>query len=101
MFKQSIIEQVAIHREQSDGKRYYVTPDGNKYPSVTTITAQIAKEGIKQWRARIGAEKANKITAQASRRGTGVHKLCEKYVKNEELDFKKEPPINLFLFKLT
>ncbi len=99
MFKQSIIEQVELHREQSDGKRYYVTPDGNKYPSVTTITGQIAKDGIKQWRARIGAEKANKITAQASRRGTGVHKLCELYIKNEELDFKKVPPINLFLFK--
>ncbi len=99
MFKQSIIEQVELTREQSDGKRFYLTPEGQKYPSVTTVTSQISKKGIAQWRARVGAETANKITSRASRRGTGVHKLCELYIQNEELDFKKVPPIELFLFK--
>ena len=32
-----------------DGKRHYVTPNGN-YPSVTTVTSLAIKDGIKAWR---------------------------------------------------
>jgi genome maintenance exonuclease 1 len=99
MFKQSIIEQEELTREQTDGKRFYVTPNGDKYPSVTTITSQIGKRGILEWRARVGEENANKITARASRRGTGVHKLCEMYIQNQDIDYKKVPPLEFFLFK--
>lgn len=99
MFKQSILEQAELQRESVDGQRYYVTPDGKKYPSVTTVSGLSKKQGIIEWRKRVGDEKANKITSQASRRGTAVHKLCEKYIQNEDIDFKKVQPLNLFLFK--
>ena len=50
MFKQSIIEQVELHREQSDGKRYYVTPDGNKLFFVSARMGSVGgKKSIGNW----------------------------------------------------
>ena len=68
-----------------DGKRYYVTPSGSKLPSVTTVVGAQKKQAIMEWRRRVGEEVANKISRQATSRGTNVHTLCEKYLNNEEL----------------
>ena len=66
-----------------DGKRYYVTPDGKKLPSVTTVVGAQKKEAIMAWRRRVGDEVANKISRQATSRGTNMHTLCEYYLNNE------------------
>ena len=68
-----------------DGKRYYVTPSGNKLPSVTTVIGAQKKEAIMAWRKRVGEEEANKISRKASSRGTNVHTLCEQYLNNDKL----------------
>ena len=39
-------ELTAVH---VDGKRYYVTPAGAKYKSVSTVVGSINKEAIKEW----------------------------------------------------
>lgn len=84
--------------QNEDGKRWYVTPEGNKYPSVTTVLSYFKKKGISEWRKRIGEEAANKIARQASMRGTNVHFLCEDYLNNKP-DFKdKHVPSNINLF---
>jgi hypothetical protein len=67
----------------SDGKRYYLTPDGKKLPSVTTVVGAQKKQAIMEWRQRVGEEVANKISKQATSRGTNVHTLCEYYLNNE------------------
>ena len=64
-----------------DGRRVYVTPDGNKYPSVTSVTGLQAKKGIEQWRKRVGTEEADRITNRALSRGTRIHEHCENYLK--------------------
>lgn len=69
--------------------RIYVTPNGNKYPSITTILSLRSRDIIQAWRARVGAEEANRISRHATTRGTAVHNLVEKYLKNEEITFKK------------
>jgi genome maintenance exonuclease 1 len=66
-----------------DGKRYYVTPDGKKLPSVTTVVGAQKKQSIMEWRRRVGDEVANKISRQATSRGTNMHTLCEYYLNNE------------------
>lgn len=76
-----------------DGTRYYVTPEGNKYPSVTTVLAEYNRKFIYEWRQRVGEETANKISRQASTRGTKLHKACEDYLNN------KEPTLNTPLEK--
>ena len=73
-----------LKTENVDGKRHYVTPDGNKYISITTLLSNLSKAGIQKWRNRVGAEEANRISTKASRQGTGVHSICESYIKNED-----------------
>lgn len=63
--------------------RVYVTPSGFKYPSVTTVLSPYGKKALFEWRERVGAEEANRVAAKASRRGTALHKVCEKYLLNE------------------
>lgn len=67
-----------------DGTRVYNTPSGKRYPSVTTITGAAKFRELMAWRKRVGEEEANKISSRASRRGTRVHTLCEKYLLNQQ-----------------
>ena len=76
--------QETMSRVQEDGKRYYQTPEGQKYPSVTTVTGLLSKDHIKLWRKRVGEETANKITKQATTRGTKMHNIFEQYLRAEE-----------------
>lgn len=69
-------------RDSPDGRRY-VTLDGNAYPSVTTVLSILNEESIAKWRARVGEEEANRVGNRAATRGTAVHSLIEKYLKNE------------------
>lgn len=68
--------------------RMYPTPEGKKYPSITTVLSILSQDAIRAWRARVGEEEANKISHRASTRGTAVHSIIEKYVDNEE-EFSK------------
>ena len=59
-----------------DGKRMYEFEGiDDKFPSVTTVTGLLNREHIKLWRKKVGEEKANKITAQATKRGTNFHQF--------------------------
>ena len=87
-----------LKTENVDGKRHYVTPDGNKYISITTLLSNLSKAGIPAWRKRVGAEEANRISTKASRQGTGVHSICESYIKNEDgfLDGRMPNEVEMF-----
>lgn len=85
--------------ETINGKRFYVTPGGNKYPSVTTITSQYNKQSIMEWRKRVGEEEANRISSKAAGRGTRVHTLCENYLNNQEDYLQKQMPDAIVMFK--
>lgn len=77
-----------------DGKRYYKTPDGQLYPSVTTVTSSFKKQYIEEWKARVGEQEANRISRKATTRGTALHLMCENYLANKP-DYKRGamPPI--------
>ena len=64
--------------------RVYCTPTGNRYPSITTVLSILSEDGIREWRARVGEEEANRVSRVASSRGTQVHNIIEKYLRNEE-----------------
>ena len=63
-------------------KRYYITPEGNEYPSITTVLSNRGKEGLYEWRKRVGDDVANYISQKAMKRGTAVHQMCEDYLNN-------------------
>jgi len=79
-------------QENVDGTRCYVTPTGEKYPSVTTVLADYKKQELMEWRARVGEAKANEISRKATTRGTSVHKALEMYLKNEAVPIREMLP---------
>jgi genome maintenance exonuclease 1 len=83
-FEHKPLPRLEIPRTEIDGKRYYITPSGDKYRSVTTILSQLSKEGIQAWREKVGDVEANRISSTASRRGTKLHTMMEDYVGNVE-----------------
>ncbi len=71
-----------LAREQINGYRHYVTPNGYA-PSVTTILSNTKSEESKKilddWIAAVGTQTAEKIKTEAANVGTVVHKLLEEY----------------------
>lgn len=92
------IELPHITRKTTEQGRRYFTPTGEAYPSVTTVLGILSRASIAAWRKRVGEEEANRISSQAARRGTAVHKICENYLDNKEDFSEGQQPSNMFMF---
>ena len=68
-------------------KRFYETPEGKLYPSITTVLQKKKMVGLSEWRKRVGEDVANYIARTAAQRGTKVHKICEDYLNNMDSDY--------------
>lgn len=97
MFTHKSVSLDELTTQTLDGKRFYATPDGKLYPSVTTVMSILNKDAIMEWRRRVGEEVANKISSRAARRGTKMHTVCENYLLNK--DVSKTMPDTMALFK--
>jgi len=73
-------------RSDTEGKgRTYDVQDQTALASVTTILGETKdKSFLKEWRKRIGEEKAKKIVADASKRGTSMHHIIEGWVSGQQ-----------------
>lgn len=98
MFKLELYEGFELERVESDKGRYYKTPEGALYPSVTTILQEVYPKDLSGWIERVGEAEATKITNKAASRGTRIHKMCEDYVLNR-FNPSKHMPFHLGLFK--
>jgi len=87
MFKHVPVELPTITATTTGGVRLYETPEGNKYPSITTVLSVRSKTGLMEWRKRVGNEVANHIAKTAAARGTKVHHMCEDYLNNMRYNF--------------
>ena len=85
-----------ITTETIKGKRFYITPEGKKYPSITTVLSGRNSEGLVKWRESVGNDVANQIMRTAAKRGTAVHELAENYLNNEELSKQDVLPLAMF-----
>ncbi len=96
-------DSIKLPVKQIDGKRYYTTPEGKSYPSVTTVTGLMNRVWIKKWREAVGEEKANKISGKAMARGSRYHKLQEDFINNEltEERINALTPLDLMMFNQT
>ena len=74
---------------ETNGKREYVTPEGNKYPSVTTVTGWQKRAFFAEWRRKHPEE-----SKYALSRGNEFHKMIEVLLENKEVvpstDFKTQ-----------
>ena len=70
-------------RSLIDGKRHYDIGE-EKLPSVTTILSatqsEEKKKSLADWRARMGAQSADRVRDIAAMRGTAMHKFLECYI---------------------
>lgn len=64
------------------GKRFYTTPENNKYPSITTVLGDEPKPWLDSWKAALGKDKAAAETKRCADRGTALHKMVEDYLNN-------------------
>ena len=97
-FDLQYLPEYALPTETVNGKRHYITPDGNRYPSVTTVLSTMSSDGIAAWRKRVGEEAANKVSTQASGRGTKVHQIAEDYLRNKDNYLDGHMPANIETF---
>lgn len=78
-----------LTREESSGKRFYLTPDKEMLPSVTTVLditkSDESKLALENWKKAIGEDKAKKIVTEAASRGTRMHKYLENHINGEQL----------------
>jgi hypothetical protein len=78
--------------EELNGKRHYISPNGIKLPSVTTVLGHFKTAAILEWRNRVGAKEADYVMRRAGVRGTKFHALMERYLGNEQNIFEGVMP---------
>ena len=79
-------EYPQLERVDLEIGRHYLDSKNNPVPSVTTVLSATSKSknGIAQWRNRVGDEEADRIIKQSTDIGSSVHEAIEKYLKGEE-----------------
>ena len=75
------------------GSRFYQSPNGEKYPSVTTVTGWEKNEFFAKWRAENPKESKRVLN-----RGNFLHDLIERYLNNEDINLLSESPTVASLF---
>jgi genome maintenance exonuclease 1 len=98
------LTSIELIAEMVEGRRLYSVPSGGKYPSITTVLScnPEKKASIAKWRARVGAEKAQRISTRAASRGTDFHSITEDYLNNRYDENKyKDKHLPLMMFKNT
>jgi len=102
MFQHVDISLPQLERETIDGVRYYKVPSDDeliKLVSITSVTSHFNKHIFENWRKKVGEEEANRVTKQATSRGTDMHTLVEHYLQNDDYD-SEVLPISKFLFQI-
>jgi len=87
----SIIELDTTYR---NNKRWYKIPNGELYPSVTTVTGWGKRAFFAEWRRKNPEESKLSLS-----RGTAFHSLVENYLNNDEDFLKGQSSDCMFLFE--
>ena len=101
MFEHVDLDLPKLSRETIDGVRYYSVPDEDellKLVSITSVTSHHNKEIFVKWRKKVGDAEADRITRQATSRGTDTHTLTEAYLYNKDLP--EVQPLSKMLFQI-
>ena len=79
----------------STGRRY-ITPNGDEYPSVTTVLGRIPNPGLEAWKKQVGEDEARRIVSTSALAGTQLHEMCECYLLGEDVPEYGRGPKMLF-----
>ncbi len=74
-----------LERIDTEIGRHYLDSTNNPVPSVTTVLSGTSKskDGLIQWRNRVGDEEADRVIKQSTDIGTAVHEAIEKFLNKE------------------
>jgi hypothetical protein len=75
--------------------RWYKTPEGHWYPSITTVLKLLSEDGIKAWRERVGEEEADRVSQHACERGTAMHDILEHFCLGKPIPEDHEEALRL------
>ncbi len=96
LFKHDFLNLPAIYNEDTPNGRFYCTPNGDRYQSVTTFLGRFSdNDWLQAWKDRVGEDKANRVSTQAKGRGTAVHSILEQVVLNNPQFARGHMPNNL------
>lgn len=100
MFRHNLIDLPSLKRVDGE-TRYYETPGGKFYPSVTSILGKMMDkgDGLQKWIDLVGKEEAETIMMSSGTRGDDIHQNLEKFVLNQEVNEKKIFPINRMMYR--
>jgi genome maintenance exonuclease 1 len=93
------LEPLELVQVNAETGRYYITPEGNHYSSVTTVLGRRGKEDIDKWKDAVGQVEATKIGRRASTRGATLHENCEDYLLNHTVHIEKSRYVDMSLFR--
>jgi len=81
-------EYPILERVDMETGRHYLDSNNKPVPSVTTILSGTSKskDGLIQWRNRVGEEEAERIIKQSTDIGTAVHEAIENYLNGKSWD---------------
>lgn len=83
-YVEGLPELQKLETDESTGERFYISPNGIKLPSVTTVLGHFKKQSLQKWRDKVGNDQANYVMNRAATRGTKFHNLLESYLRNED-----------------
>lgn len=92
-------ELTELESRTGEKGRFYKSPNGNWYPSVTTVVGHQSIEGIRKWEKRVGWTEAEKIRRTSSWRGTKYHGIVENYIKGNLEAVKASTGLPAILFR--
>ena len=97
-YKYPILERVDL-----DIGRHYLDSNQEPVPSVTTVLSATSKskDGLIQWKKRVGEEEADRIVKQSTDIGTAVHEAIENYLNGNPWDIFKETYDQLLAKKIS
>ena len=93
----------SLERVDLEIGRHYLDSKNTPVPSVTTVLSATSKskDGIAQWRNRVGKAEADRIVKQSTDIGSSVHDAIEKYLKDELWDIFENTENELIAKKIT
>jgi len=79
-------EYPILERVDMEIGRHYLDSNNKAVPSVTTILSGTSKskDGLIQWRNRVGEEEADRVIKQSTDIGTAVHEAIENYLNGNK-----------------
>jgi len=85
MLIKSKYEYPVLERVDLEIGRHYLDSNQKPVPSVTTVLSGTSKskDGLIQWRNRVGEEEAERIIKQSTDIGTAVHEAIENYLNGK------------------